>query len=286
MILVEEMPYIMVSSNLQDADIPIYENASTYSAGAVVMEGDYVYQSIADNNSGNPPSLTPIKWSLLGIRNTKAIFDKKYIHLKSYMAEKIEFLIDAGSADTVVFGGLEAVDVKIEQIKNEEIFQTYTERTARWLGHTFRDYVFEPVGKKDRAVIRLAPLLKQRLHITIENPGGMAGCSYLVIGKKVNIGKTLPKGQIGLEDFSKKERTDEGVIYLKQGKVIEDGSYTILIQREELDTVKTKIKERAGLATVFIPTCQATTIIYGFVKEFRPTLDTQTIQYNIEIEEI
>jgi hypothetical protein len=286
MILIEETSFTLLESNLVDADFPTYEDTISYDTESVVMSGDYVYQSRSDANVGNHPAFTPLKWALIGIKNTKAIFDKKYIHLKSYASEKIEFLIDACSPDVVVFGGLEAVTIKIEQIKNGEIFKTYTQRTAKWSGNTFREYVFEHVGKNSRAVVRLAPLIKQQLKITIENPGGIARCSYMVIGKKSDIGKTLPRGQISIEDFSKKERTDEGVIYLKQGKVIEDGAYTILIQREELDAVKTKIKERAGLPTVFIPTCMTTTIIYGFVKGFRPTLDTQTIQYTIEIEEI
>ena len=287
MILVEDVPVIEISSNLVDADIAQWDAGQTYALGDAVMIGDYIYQSLANDNTGQYPEITPLYWALIGVRNSKAIWDKKYIHLKSWAPEKIELVLDAGSADTVIFGGLEAISIEIEQKRNGEIFQTYTESTARWLGHTFREYVFEPVDKKERAVVHLSPLLKQELHITINAPGGIARCSYIVVGKKVYIGKTLPKGQTGIVDFSKKDRTAEGIVYLKPGKVIDDGRYTVLIENQDFDTIKTRVKKRVGTPTVWIPTCKNTTVIYGFLKDFRMTLNNPTThEYNIEIEEI
>ena len=287
MIFLEDVPITVLDSNLVDANIPAWDAATTYAENDTVMQGDYVYQSLADSNTGNQPDITPLKWALIGVRNTLAIWDRKYIHLKSYAPEKIELLIEAGSADTVVFGGLEAVTVEIEQIRNGETYETYTQQTARWLGHTFREYVFEPVDKKERAVFALQPLLKQQLLIRINAPGGTAACSYIVVGKKVKIGKTLPRGEVGIVDFSKKDRTKEGVVYLKPGKVIDDGRYTVLIENGEFDTIKTRVKKRVGTPTIWIPTCKNATVVYGFLKDFRMTLENQTShQYQIEIEEL
>ena len=287
MIMIENVPFSVLETNLQDATIQIWDAATTYAKLDIVQLGKYIYQSLSDDNTGFQPDITPLKWAIVGVQNTQAVWDKKYIYLKSEAPDRITFTIEAGFADFVTFGGLEANSVTVEQYKNGALFQTYTQRTVRWLGDTFREYVFVPYSVKTKANFFLTPLLRQQIRITIEKTGSVARCAYIVIGRKQEIGSTLPKGQLAVVDFSKKERTKEGVIYLKPGKVVDDGRYSIVIKNSIVDTVIEKIKSVRGTPTMFIPTCKESTGIYGFIKDFRMTLNNETSsEYQIEIEEI
>ncbi len=286
MILVDEVPFVLKSSNLVDDPVLTWESETNYDENAVVMSGDYIYRSITQDNQGNNPYVTPLYWQLIGIKNSKAMFDNTYIHLQTSAQEKISLSIEATGADVIMVGGVEANKIIIKQYKSNEIFKIYEENMGEWKGKSFREYVFEPVKKKDRAFFLLSPIINQQIDIEIQKSGGMAKCAYITIGKRVDIGKTLSFGQISLEDFSKIDRNKEGILYLKPGKVVEDGRYTVVTPTKAIAQIKTKIKERRAKATVFLPTCLSTTAIYGFIKEFSPTIGSQTTEYTIEIEEI
>jgi len=184
----QERSYELISTNLADKSIAVFDIATTYDKNAIVRSEEKIYMSRSDANKGNEPFVTPLFWRRIGTINTEAWRDDSFF-TQSWANDEIVFVVNAPAAEVVAFSNLEATHIVVEQLLDDgTVVNTIDRDLATVVGSDWIAYwFFDPILKK-RTKIDIPLTEADRLRITIQNPGSVAKVGNMQLGTMGEIG--------------------------------------------------------------------------------------------------
>ncbi len=263
-----------ISDNVPVDSCRAYDSTRNYRAREMVRYGDYAYTSVDDDNQGNDPESSPLKWDFASRR---VVNGKAYLHtdtslqsVNTKILESMIFEYDFSGHTSLLLTGIVGSNVNIKVVdktdetivhSNEDILLVATENDMDW--YTWIYPSLQPKMYQNKIYREFDRYYNSKVIVTISpdvERGGTA-LGNLVIGSPIEIGCTLRNIKRGLKSNSKMEikngvnvvserqgynRLDADV-YVESGR--ESSVYSIL--EEYIDSPVVVIADDNELGTIF-----------------------------------
>jgi len=283
----------LVSSNVPENDLPLYNPAATYDLNDSVMflgaDTHNLYKSQMVGNIGNLPTNDiqgdvnnpPTHWLLVGKTNRWRMLDRSISTQTRYTDELVYVFKNLGPFDSVFMNNLEGQFVNIRIIDDfagvvfDQEFALVSDRgVTDWYG-----FYYTPYQAYNEFYLRDLPkYIDALVEITISNPGGMAACGECVLGLGRELGDLQFGVKTGINDFSRKTKDDFGNWQITEKPYTDYANVSLYVPSDSAFEVKRFLTELRAKPIVFIGNKdRRTTWIYGFYTDF-----SETIQYATE----
>jgi len=285
----------LVSSNVPENDHAEWSSLTTYSLGDRVISTTThkVYESAANSNTGNDPTTDDGNfWIEVSATNRYKAFDQK-LSEPTTQSDSIEYVISTGSniVNSLAFFRLFADTAQIvvkDNLSNVVYDQTYTlldnSSVIDWY-----TYFFEPTSDRlEQLLINDIPFYSNAaIEITLENTGSTVEAGQIVMGQLTSLGRTAYGTEIGIEDFSRKDRDTFGNAIIIERAFAQTANYEVEIETQDARRVQRFLAKYRATPLVWIGQEDASygLIVYGFYAQFSINLATPSISYTtIEVE--
>jgi hypothetical protein len=275
---------VLVSSNVPE-DETQWNNGTTYGLGALVRGHvspftHTMYSSvIASNSANNPTTDDGSKWVVAGYSNRWRMFDSA-VNSQTTRADNIVVELRApGYVDSVALLNVTAGTIRIEQIDDEEgtVFDQTFDMTSDSGITDWYAYFFEPIVRvSDLAVFGLKPYPSSIVKVTITNTGGTARVGALVLGLSKVLGDSAAGANVGIIDFSRKERTAFGDDVVRERPFSKRATIPFWCDRSKAAEVQNILADFRATPIVYVGSEEdESTILYGFYRDFNIELTYQ-----------
>jgi len=272
-----------------DPNIPTYSDDSTYSVGYVVIYGNYVYSSLADDNKGNVPSENPLKWYQERPTNKWAMFDS-FNDTQSVDNETITITVDAQFIEYFAMFGLyaETVYVKVEDANGDIVFEK-TYDTVQYNISDWWELIYDDGVPQKKLIDKIYPYEEQKITIEIRPLDGVAKCGNLIMGLSKYTGCTLTDAKISVRSTTVKDRRTDGRIIAKKGMAYDRIIVPVIVDTAMMDMVVDMFRDIDGVSTLFVADDRdndsvKSLSVFGFFKDFEMDFGFNKSRYTIEIE--
>lgn len=290
--LTEITAAMLVSSSVAEDDHPEYAPATIYAAGdrCMVTATHRIYESTQDANQGNyPPDNLggiPPWWLEVSVTNRWQMLDG-VVGTLTTNADSIVLAIKPGQINGIslmeVAGSM--VTVVMTDPVEGEVYRREVSMVSNGGINTWYAYYYEPVVRKTDLVLLDLPVYSQAtLTVTIANPGGVASCGLMGVGRKWLVGALQWNPQISILDYSTTIADQWGHYSLVPGKSAKllDGDISLLSSR--VDEARWRLNQDRATPSVWIGSeLYGSTHIYGFYRSLKlviqgPRLSTCSLQ--------
>jgi hypothetical protein len=234
---------MLVSCNVPENDAPVYNSATTYAVGNVVMvvtAGDHHrYESLQAANTNHDPKTSPLWWLDMGATNRWKLFDNKVSSQTTY-AGTIELELLPGGINSIALMNLEAarVEITLRDESNVVVYSKVENLQLRNVDNMY-SYYFEPFAYLENVIFTDVPTYYQgKLSVSIVPINGRsAKCGVLVVGLSRYIGDVLYNLTAGVKDWSTKKTDDFGDTVLVKRQTSRRVTYSLLVKNDIRDEV-------------------------------------------------
>lgn len=207
---------IEISTSIISAyNVPASPNAAwvagtTYALGNKVCIGQYDYESLADNNTGNDPTKDGgVKWLNLGPSNRWAMFNKKsgktwLVGTRTTNPNTIDITFAPGRAiNSIGLVGVVADKVTVQMVVGGVTVYSkdlvMSSKTAtNWYEYFYGDFV----TRDNLAYTDLPSYSGASIRVIVDNTGETAEVGMMILGQQNSIGWAIWGSGIGLENYS------------------------------------------------------------------------------------
>lgn len=273
---------ILTSSSIAESEYPAWAAPTSYAVGGRVIRGHAVWESLVAANAGNDPLTAAnqgTKWLKIGADNRWAMFDQAKGSLSS-AAGQIVVVLTAGRIDSLALTELTAKQVTVSvTVGGAEVYRR-TQVTAiggRSIDNWY-DWFFAPIGTRTKLLFDDLPSYRNAVvTVTIDPISGTASCGTLLVGRMFDIGTTLSGVDLGIDDFSQRNRDQFGVLSIVPRDYSDINSYPVAIQSSRVDDIKGTLTDLRTTPTVWIGSAVLDALFtYGIVRSFRINLTLLT----------
>lgn len=287
---------MLTSSNVPEADYPVWVAPAVRSLGDQVIYNHKVYKAmvaLTATTDVNPETGTAAdtKWLLMGATNRWRMFDDMVGTVTSNPGS-IEVLITPGSVVTSVamFNVLgSSVSITVEDPVDGVVY-TYTEEMTDPNDEVtdWYSYFFAPFSNKSDFIIsNLPPYSQASVRVVVTAPTGVdALVGSLALGVIEDIGVACYGSSIGILDYTKKDIDEFGNVVTVERGYSKFGDFDIDLDTEDVSRVQKMMADLRAKPCVWIGYANyESTIIYGYYKDFTATIDGPIeSSYNLRIE--
>ena len=300
-----ELLYSNVSEDLYSE----WDSSSTYNTGDrvyVTKESDgttertphEIYESLADNNTGNYPPDHPDKWGLISATNRWKMFDQ-YVNTQTENDTTIEVVVKFPLCDTFALFNVDAIEVdwylyKDDYTNPDNLVTSgtidLTESVPNWY-----EYFYSEIEYKNDVYVNGIPIYGTgQLKVVLKKSSGIVKCGMLCIGRERFLGLTQFDVSVSILDYSRKEVDDYGNIYLKQGRYAKKVECDFWLDTGQIDYVRRALADVRAMPAVYNinnvnlqDNIFTSLIVYGFYKNFDIIISgTKYSKCTLEIEGI
>lgn len=264
----------LVTSSVTDTP-PAYNAATVYQAGDRVQDPvqHREYESAADNNSGK--QLSNVGWWLdKGPTNRWRMFDQS-IGTQTVVGEVLEVdVLVASRVNAVTLLNVEAAAAQITAfVGDRQVYDRTFQLTAASGITDWYSYFFEPIELlSDLVVTDLPTFSRMKVRVRLTRPGGMVKIGALIVGQLKDLGLVEEGVTVRLTDFSRKEVDEFGNASLVPRAFARKLDARVLVDKDRVDSVRASMEQYRATSIVWIADDRwATTIVYGFFREFSTT---------------
>jgi len=236
----------------------------TYSLGDQVKEGVIAYESLANNNEENQPSLTTggvsPKWAIIGNINAYAMFDE-YVNTSTMDNDDISVVIQKEAISRLHFFGLQGAELSVS-VKDGDSNEIYAETFDLFAGQglyvDWWEYFYSAdlVPSSTISVdLEFTTQADDEIDVVIAGEGDqMRACGMLLCGSPITLGTTQWNASLQGLSYSKKDTNEYGNTYLKQG------ANSKLVKA----TAHIKSAREAGYVEQYLASVDATAVVWDF----------------------
>lgn len=270
---------ILVFSNVPEDDYPEYDNEKVYSLGERVIDPitHRIWESFDDENVGNTPWESPVKWGSPGFTNRWRVFDDK-ISTKTLHPNEIKYRFRLGKVVTglAILGLTEAFNATIRVI-SDDFGEVYNEtKSLRPLPNASRwwAWYFSPrLAQTQEVILDLPSYPNSEIEVTINGTADL-GVGMLLLGTPRNFGRGVNYGaRAGLLTYSKVTRDEStGEVDLLKRPTARRSSFTVTVENREFNEMYNFMTEIESVP-VFLSASNEIESLSGFgiVKNFEGT---------------
>lgn len=281
----------VTSTSLTEDDYPVYSNATAYTEGDRVIYLSKVYEAVStEGNTGKMPTGEPAYWQEVGPTNKWKAFDLSSTTRTRFDTSAYYEIYPGQGISNVVFLSLDAVTQLRVRLTDPDwgVVYDHTEQinsiptSADWYTWTFE----VRVARTECVLADLPAYPSATLRIDMDGSSD-AGVGVIAIGQQREIGTAVQYGaRLGIQDFSRKERSDYGETYLVQRAYAKEMSLTVEVPNADLDNTYSLL---AGLrATPCLWNASdrwRATTLWGFYRSFEITISYfDTSELSLELE--
>lgn len=283
----------LISSTVPLDDFTYWDVAVEYDSGdRVAINGDpkIVYESSSSANTGNPPeSDDGTFWIEVGASNRWKAFDK-FLADPVVHDDDIEYtFVLNGSISSIALFGLVAgeVTVKIYDPSDVLVFQKTTELTDTTdIIDWYSFYTFEGDYDQEVLIPDLPAYAGNKLIVTISGATGTE-VGQIVAGKVWTIGETLANTEIGIQDFSFKERDEFGRATIVERDSFDTVDFNFVVNTKDVRRVKRLLNRLRATPCVYYISEDSISLgafVYGYFPEFRIPLTVSVSFATLQVE--
>jgi len=283
-------PAQLVSSNVNDEDVPAYDGGTDYPVGAKVVFDDAIYESVQSPNKGNQPGLAPLYWAVSGPTNRWAMFDGE-VSTQTVGVDEIRVVVKPGYVNSLALLELDARTVEVVGTNGEGGEEIY--RASRVLEGSvvtnWYEYFFEPFSQLSELVlVDLPPYGSLHLDVRIRAAFGNPACGEMVCGSAYDLGDSEHGGSVGIIDYSRKETSESGRTTFRKRRYSRRMSQRLWVETARFDAVYRLLSGLRATPCVWIGSDRpeyGPLTIYGFYKDFSIDVAYPLMNFcNLEIE--
>lgn len=262
----------LIASNVAESEAE-WSSSATYSKGDRVRVGHVVYQSAIDSNTNKNPVTNIDAWGEVGPTNRWAALDG-YTSSKTAQANSITYQFRFGEAATAlhILDTVGANKVRVYVV--DPVYGTVFDQTKLMnpvpLVTSWWHWFF---GKRQGATsssFDLPTFPNADIFVEIEGTADLAvGTIIAGNGETYSLAGVRAGASIGIQDYSRKERTDFGDTTLVKRNFAKRGSFAMMVRASEVDAIMFRMQELRATPCLFIASYRYdSTKIFGFYKDF------------------
>jgi hypothetical protein len=288
---IEVTEAILAASDVALTDYTVW-TAGSYGAGSKRRYGLSAYEALTtttDQPDVGAAAAVPT-WLRLGYVNRWRMFRDGSDSLTTNTGAITVTLDFAAVVTTVALLGLVADTVHlvatdtIEGVVYDETFTLTDISAPDWWEYFFTTYssldtaLFENIPPYPDAVLALT--------ISRTNPLDTASCGRVVAGVIAELGVTNYGTDVGILDYSIKERDEFGNLQIVQRRTVKRVGYDVTLESSLVDYVQRALAKVSATPALFIgDTLYASTVVFGLYRDFTINLlDLKTSSATIEVE--
>lgn len=286
----------LVVSGLVYRENPIWNPTTNYVVGNRVSVGNESYEALVNNVNINPLVVSEIPtWVRLGFINGLKAFDETIYDqsVGNGSDTAITYRIKAPTSMTsVAFFNVEAQSIEVVVRDEDDTVDVFTETIDMVDGEgieNWSDYFFEPASSKSDALVDgfLAyPGMILIIRIINTLPS-VPKIGQIVVGKSNHIGVLCEGTQIGIVDYSRKERDEWGNPTIVERPFSHRSDYDIVVPTSSAKSLRDIFSSIRAKPAVFYDEDDVynATTVYGYYQDFSVTLQVgETSHMNLEVE--
>lgn len=264
----------LIYSSIPETDHPVWDAATTYVIGDLVILNHRKYKSLrATNLNFNPATDTtsPPYWLDIGATNRYAMFDGKVGTQSTSDTGKIVVVIKSGIVNGLSFMEMDADSAQVSLTTTSGIVYSNTIGLSSEAVTDWWLYFTEPIERITDYVLTDVPsYLTGVLTVVISVPTGTVKCGNLVNGALFDLGSTETSPTIGIVDYSIKQLDAFGNPSLTVRAYSKRMNAKMMIDTSRVDSVTKKLASVRATPCVWIGSGNAlqSLIVYGYYKDF------------------
>jgi hypothetical protein len=279
----------LVSSNVPEEDYAAWDALVTYVTGDrviyVTTDVHKVYESVADANLGENPydsTTVPAKWAEVGATNRWRLFDNVVssqttnngsIDVTIYPVEPVNALA------LVNVAALTAAVTMMDFGGTTVYSETFSLQDSSGITDWYDFFTEPPRLKSDFAVTDLPPYANATVRVVLES-SGIAACGELVVGLYRLLGGTRWGANVGIQDYSIKQRNTWGDYEIVERAYNKRAEFSLILDSTDVDMVQSTLAAYRATPMVYLGAENyGATIIYGFYKDFAVDIAYPLISY-------
>lgn len=274
----------LATSGVELSSHPAWTDTTTYAVGQQVYKDNYEYVALAPSTGVDPavPAESPV-WFRTGMINRLKVFDEIIYDqaVGSGTPNYIDYRIESPTTlTTVALFNVEGREVRV--FLNDKATGTIVDdRTTNLLADDFvdnwSDYFFEQPNARNEALFDgLSAYPGIYLTVRVYAPGTEAKVGQIVVGRSYSMGSLNEDSQIGIQDYSRKERDDWGNPMIVERPFSQRAEYDLSILSAEVRKVQTILSRVRARAAVYFddddPTNTYGTTVFGYFQDFAVNL--------------
>ena len=289
-------PITVTAAKLTATNVTITETewtAGTYATGVRRYVGTRLYEVVATPDTTDEPTAgaaaDPPTWVDVGAINRFKMFDF-IIGEKTTRASPIDVTVTPGEIINAValFGieGADTVQVIVDDPTDGVVYDQTQELTNAEDIIDWYLYFFEPYAQNESAVFTDLPAYILADIQVILTGSSDVSVGEMVLGRQASIGSTAIGTNVGIEDFSRKERDEFGNFQIVERRFAKLGSFDVLLLNNQVNPAFRLLAKQRATPTLYIGgDAFAETYILGFFRDFSILRSgPQTSEMSIEIE--
>lgn len=292
---------ILADSNVPEDDHPAWHVSTAYNVGdrVILVSTHSVYEAVQPTTGDDPALAVNLfseanpagAWLRVGATNRWKAFDQR---LNDQVMQEggitYTFAIPQFS-DGISFFNLMALRVSI--IVRDPSDTIVFEQTAEIVDTSaivdwFTFFTWEPSFQTEALFIGLPAYASHTIEIVIDNGDATAAVGQIVFGRVGNLGTTMAGTEIGIRDFSTKERDAFGNAELLQRAFAQRVTFKFHMPTSDERRVQRIVAGLRAVPAVYFAsttTLDRGTLIYGFYPDFSIPLASAGVSYaTLEIE--
>ena len=187
---------LLLSSNLQSDAVESWIENFAYSMDSKVEYDGKIYISVSENNSGNIPPDSPLKWDYERPSNPKAVFDDYPSTVSTNIDEDIILEFESNDTNILAMGSLGGKEIIIELIDIATGDELETRAIPLYDYSEPQDiydyfFIFPKLKKRIHYIGLFTPYWGSKLKITIKKDNGSASIGFLKFGIREKIACTI-----------------------------------------------------------------------------------------------
>lgn len=266
-------PAMLVSTDVPETDYPEWAVGATYADKDRVIKGHKVWQGVGASNVGNDPETSPTKWQEVGATNRWKPFDRS-VSSQARQASAISYRIKPGQAVTSV-GVLNiqgGTSLRVRVI--DPAYGTVYDKTASLarvpVAAAWWAWFFGERRTPTQALFTDLPSFPGAdVLIDIAGTADLA-VGVILMGQARSFSMGVRMGaRVGIQDYSRKERTEFGDVMLVERAFAKRASFPMLLRAAEVDAFNDFLSSVRATPCLWIGSGRyESTAVYGFYKSF------------------
>jgi len=286
MVVTEAM---LISTDVAEADHAAWSSATTYSLGQRVIYQHKIYESLQANNLNRTPSTMASWWLLVSATNRWRCFDLSTSTQTTKTGSMTYTLRPGRIVNSVAIINARAKTVRVRMVseavtvydKTKSLRGSITEST--WWHYFFGDV--DPIT--DVLFLDLPSYGSADIIIDIDAGTDQAAVGVMALGQLKDLGLKIRYGvELGILDFSRKERDDFGEVQLVQRGFARRAEFPCFCSTKMVDAIIRNLAAVRSTPCIWIGTELTTsTIVYGWYRDFSIQVSyPQISDFSIEID--
>lgn len=289
---------MMLASSVAETDAPAWDAAASYAAGDPeanvpadrVIRGHAIYQAVAASTGRDPlADTTSTYWVRLGATNRWRAFDKLISNPVMQEGDITYRLRPDALSDAIAFFGINAAAIRV--VVTDPVDGVVYDQTRSLIdgGAVFDwwSYFFEPVTYAEQKIFTGIPIYTgAQVDITLTS-GGITEVGQIVLGRAQVLGETLVDTEIGMQDFSVKERDAFGNFTIVPRPYSDGTKFRFSFPTGDARRIRAILARVRATPAVYYAGDEAGqfgTIVYGFFQGFWIPLTTNVSFGSLEVE--